>query len=336
MIKILVAVACFVLSAGTLRAGSLDDLKAAVAAVRQGSADDAIGLYSKALAAGDLSPTDQFTARKGRAAEYVGKSLIDDAYIRLDQARGSRDRAIADFTAALGFKTDDAAVYVGRAQAYHLNGQYDQAVADFDAALKLDNAVASQLQRATSLRSKGDYDGAVAGYTAALGTDLKDAGIEGWEIYNERAYAQFLATRFDAAATDFERALTMGAAARIGDVLWIPYQAAWLHLARARAGQNDAEELARNAEKVDLKVWPGTLIAFYLGQATLDQLSPPSNHGAMGHGRECNLAFFSGEDALLKKDYAGATAQFRRARAVCNIHSTTYVVAGAELKRLAK
>ena len=56
----------------------------------------------------------------------------------------------------------------------------------------------------------------------------------------------------------------------------------------------------------------------------------------MGHGRECNLAVFSGEDALIKKDTAGAASQFQRARAVCNIHSTTYVVAGAELKRLGK
>ena len=56
----------------------------------------------------------------------------------------------------------------------------------------------------------------------------------------------------------------------------------------------------------------------------------------MGHGRECNLAFFAGEDALLKKDTAGAAARFQRARAFCNIHTTTYLAAGAELKRLSK
>ncbi len=336
MIKILLVATCIVLSGGALQAASLDDLKAATAAVDKGSTDEAIGLFTKALTAGDLSPADQFAARKGRAAEYTVKSLIDDAYVRLDQARGSRERAIADFTAALGFKTDDASVYVGRAQVYHLNDQYDQAVADIDAALKLNNAVVSHLQRAASLRSKGDYDAAVAGYTAALGLDMKDSGLEGWEIYNERGYAQFLAQRFEAAAADFDKALTIGAAARTEDVLWIPYQAAWLHIARARAGQNDAEELARTAKKIDLKTWPGTLIAFYLGQATIDQLSPPSSHGNMGRGRECNLAFFSGEHALLKTDSAGAAGQFQRARAVCNIHSTTYLAAGVELKRLGK
>lgn len=336
MIKILLVTACFMLTAGTLKAGGVDDLKAATAAVGQAGANETIALFSKALAAGDLSPEDQFTARKGRATEYAVKSLIDDSFGRLDQARESRERAIADFTAALAIKTDDASVNIGRAQVYHLSGQYDQAVADFDAALKLSDSIAGRLQRANSLRSKGDYDAAIDGYTAALGLDVKDAGLEGWEIYNERAVAQFLATRFAAAAADFDKVLTIGAAVRTGDVLWIPYQVAWLHIARARAGQNDADELARNAEKIDLKTWPGTLISFYLGRATIDQLSPPSNHGAMGHGRECNLAFFSGEDALLKNDNAGAAARFQRARAFCNIHTTTYLAAGAELKRLNK
>ena len=119
-------------------------------------------------------------------------------------------------------------------------------------------------------------------------------------------------------------------------MLWLPYQAAWLHIARARAGENDAEELARNAGKIDLKQWPGTLVAYFLGQATLEQLTPPSSHGAMGHARECNLAFFSGEQSLVKSDSAEAVRQFTRARAVCNIHTVHYVAAGVELKRLGK
>ena len=156
------------------------------------------------------------------------------------------------------------------------------------------------------------------------------------DIHSERGYAQFIAARYAAAAADFEKALTLGAAARTGDVLWLPYQAAWLHIARARAGENDAEELARNAGKIDLKQWPGTLIAFFLGQAKADQLSPPSSHGAMGRGRECNLSFFTGEQALIKNDGAEAARLFVRARAVCNIHTVHYLAAGVELKRLGK
>ena len=339
MIRVLLAAVCLLLFVATLQAGGLDDLKAANAAAQQGKVDDAIRLFTQALTASDLSPADQLAARKGRGSEYTSKSLIADAFERLDQARGLRADAIADFTAALGIKTDDADLYAARAQVYDLNGQYDSAIADFDAALKLNNSPVTLVQRASSLSAKGDYDRAVADYTAALAIVTKDskyAGIDALDIYSERGYAQFIAARYAAAAADFDKALTLGSAARTGDVLWLPYQAAWLHIARARAGENDAEELARNAGKIDLKQWPGTLIAFFLGQTKADELSPPSSHGAMGRARECNLSFFSGEQALVKNDGAEAARLFVRARAVCNIHTVHYLAAGVELKRLGK
>ena len=339
MLRVFLAAACLVLFAATVQAGGLDDLKAANTAAEQGKADDAIRLFSQALAAGDLSPADQLTARKGRGGAYTAKSMIADAFEKLDQARDLRDDAIADFTAALGIKADDEDIHIARAQAYTLNGEHDAAIADLDAALKLNNSLTTLVQRASSQRAKGDYDRAVADYTAALALGakaLKDASIDAWDIQSERGYTQFIAGRYAAAAADFDQALTLGSAARAGDVLWLPYQAAWLHIARARAGQNDAEELARNAGKIDLKQWPGTLVAFFLGKATIDQISPPSNHGAMGHARECNLSFFTAEQALSKNDSAEATRLFTRARAVCNIHTLHYLVAGVELKRLGK
>ena len=319
-----------------LQAGGLDDLKAANAAVEKGSGDEAIRLFTQALAASDLSPADQATARKGRGVEYIVKSMIADAFERSDEARRLRADAVADLTAALGFKADDASIPVARGQAYHLNRQYDLAIADFDAALKLNNSTVTLMQRAASYRAKGDYDRALSDYTAALGLEPKDFSIEGWEIYNERGYAQFLAARYDAAATDFEKALTIGSASHSGDVLWLPYQAAWLHIARARAGQNDTEELARNAANIDLKQWPGTLVAYFLGQTTLDKLSPPSNHGAMGRGRECNLSFFTAEQALIKNDKTEASRLLLRAHEVCNVHTFISLAATVELKRLGK
>jgi len=342
MIRVLLAAACLVFTAATLQASSLDDLKAANTAAQHGKADEAVRLFSQALAAGDLSPADRVTAYKGRASEYTAKSLIADAFQRLDQARQARNDAIADFTAALKLKADDAALYVARAQAYALNGQNDSAIADFDAALKLDNAPLTLIQRGASLLAKGDYDRAIADYTAVLAVagkgakDSKDTGFDAADIHSERGKAQFVAAHYAAAAADFDKALTLGSAARSGDVLWLPYQTAWLHIARARAGQNDAEELARNAGKINLKQWPGTLVAYFLGQAKIDQLTPPSGHGAMGHARECKLSFFAGEQALAKNDSAEAARLFTRARAVCNIHTVQYLATGVELKRLGK
>ena len=339
MIRILLAAACLVLFAATAQAGSADDLKAANAAAQQGKVDEAINLFTQALEAKDLSPADQLIAHKGRGSEYTSKSLIADTFERLDQARGLRDSAIGDYTAALAIKADDANIYTARGQVYHMSGQFDAAIADFDAAFKLNKSPIALIQRAGSETGKGDYDRAVADFGAALdlvGKDAKDAGIDAMDIYTERGYTQFIAARYGAAAADFDKALTLGAEARKGDVLWLPYQAAWLHIARARAGENDADELARNAGKIDVKQWPGTLVAYFLGQAKLDELTPPSSHGAMGHARECGVAFFAGEQALAKKDTAAATQQFTRARATCNIHTIYYLAAGVELKRLGK
>ncbi len=194
MIRILLAAAFLALSAATLQAGSLDDLKAAKAAAEQGKADDALRLFSQALAAGDLSAADKAAAYAGRASEYTAKSLIADAFERLDQARQARAGAIADFSAALKLKTDDASLYVARAQAYALDGQNDPAIADFTAALKLDNSAVILLQRGSSLLAKGDYDGAIADYNAAIALpakaakDSKDAGPEPADLYSERGY----------------------------------------------------------------------------------------------------------------------------------------------------
>jgi tetratricopeptide (TPR) repeat protein len=338
MIRVLLAAVCMVvLAASSLQAGGLDHLKAATTAAEAGNADEAIHLFTQALAAGDLSPADQLVARKGRGSIYTAKSMIADAFQKRDDARRLRDNAIDDFTAALSSKTDDDELYSARAQTLYLSGQYDKAVADLDAALKLKDSLNTLMQRAASYRAKGDYDRAVADFTAAAAKDPKTADIDGWEPYNERGYTQFLAARYAEAATDFDKALSLGLSTHTGDVLWLPYQAAWLHIARAKAGQNDAEELARYGAKMDLKSWPGTLVAYFMGQLKADQVSPPSSHGAMmGRARECNLSFFTGEDALIKGNAAEAARLFVRVREVCNVHSVHVLAAGVELKRLGK
>ena len=127
-----------------------------------------------------------------------------------------------------------------------MNQQFDLAIADFSAALKLNASPSTLLQRAASQRAKGAYDEAIADCSAALASDVQDANLDAWDIYNERGYAEFLAARYDAAAADFDKALELGASSRADDVLWLPYQIAWLHLAHARAGHNDTEE-ARKA-----------------------------------------------------------------------------------------
>ncbi len=333
MRSLLVAI-CMVLFASGLHAAGVDDLKAAQAVAEKGTGDEAIQLFTQALAAGDLSADDQLIAHRGRGREYSAKSLIADAFNRIDDGKRLRDNAIADFSAVLGAKPDDGAILAERGQDYHMNQQFDLAVADFSAALKLNTSPSILLQRASSLRAKGAYDLAIADCSAALASDAHDPNLDVWDIYNERGYAEFLAARYDAAAADFDKALELGAGSRADDVLWIPYQIAWLHLANARAGHDDTKRLEGLAAKVNVKQWPGTLIAYFLGRIKLEDVSAASNHGAMGRGRECNLSLFAGEDALAKGNREQARQPIQRAREVCNVHTLQYLVAGAELDRM--
>jgi tetratricopeptide (TPR) repeat protein len=334
MVRSILWAICMALCVTHVQAAGVADLRAANAAAEKGVSDEAIQLFTQALAAGDLLADDQMSARKGRGREYSAQSLIADAFDRHDDGHRLRDNAIADLSAVLSLKPDDASIRVDRGQNYHMNQQFDLAIADFSAALKLNSSPSTLLQRAASQRAKGAYEEAIADCTAALASDIRDPNLDAWDIYNERGYAEFLAARYDDAAADFDKALALGAISRADDVLWLPYQMAWLHIAHARAGRNDAEELRNLAGKVNLKQWPGTLIAFFLGQIRLEDVSAPSSHGTMGRGRECNLSLFAGEDALAKSKDEQARKSLLRAREVCNIHTLQYLAAGVELDRM--
>ena len=320
MMRPIFAAICLLLLATGLHAAGPADLNAAKAAAEKGAGDEAIRLFTQALAAGDLSAEDQFVARRGRGREYSAKSLIADAFDRRDDGRRLRDNAIADFSAALSLKGDDGSVLIERGQDYHMNEQFDLAVADFSAALKLKNSPSTLLDRAASQRAKGAYEEAIADCTAALAIEVRETGVETWDIYNERGYAEFLTARYDAAAADFDKALTLGADSRTDDVLWLPYQIAWLHIARVRAGHSDTQELESFSGKINDKQWPGTLIALFLGKTRLEDVSAAASHG-MGRSRECNLSLFAGEDALAKGASEQAQRLILRAREVCNVHT---------------
>jgi tetratricopeptide (TPR) repeat protein len=333
----LLAAICMVLFATNLQAAGVDDLKAGHEAAEKNGGEEAIRLFTQALAAGDLSAADQFDARASRGREYSLRSLIADAFGRRDDALRLRTNAIADFTAALGLKPDDQGVLLQRGQNYHMNQQFDPAVADFSAALKLKSSPTTLMQRAASLRAKGAYAEAIADCNAALAGEVREAGLDPWDIYSERGYTEFLAGQFDQAAADFDKALAEGAESRAGDVLWLPYQLAWLHIARARAGHDDAQQLKSFSGKFDEKQWPGSLIAFFLGEKKLEEVASPSSHSsAMGRSRECNLSLFAGEDALAKGNAEQAQKLILRAREICNVHSLSYLVAGTELDRMKK
>lgn len=336
MVRTLSALLFTILMAAPSWADAASDLKAGTDAAQAGRHDEAIAALTRALDDGALPADGQLKALRTRGGEYVTKSLMAEAFDRRDDARRQRDNAIADFSRALALKADDAELLSERGNVFYLNGQYDPSLADLDALLRLKPSAITQMQRAGVYRAKGAYDRAIADYDQLLTSNLADPGLEPWDIHIERGYTDFLAGRFDAAASDFEKGLALGLAAHTGDVLWTPYQAAWLHVARARAGQDDKKELAELAGKINLDQWPGALIAYFLGRRGLADIGSQSGHGSVGRSRDCNMSFFVGQDLLAKGDRAAAERSLRHAQEVCNIHAVTALAAEVELARLKK
>jgi tetratricopeptide (TPR) repeat protein len=336
MIKAFFLALLAVMVATPLQAGGADDVKAGLEALREGAHDRAIQLLSRALETGGLTTDEQVTAAKARGAGYQARSLIADTFERGEEARQLREKALADYDAVLRLAPEDEETLVDRGQIFQADRHYERALADYAAALRLKRSPATLMLQAASFRAIGDTDRAIADYTAVLDLGAGDSGLAPWDIHTERAFAAFLAGRYAAAAADFETALRLGASAHTEDVLWIPYQAAWLHIARARAGENDAAELASNAARVKLDQWPGTLLALFLGRIEPAAIAAPTSHSAMsiGRRRECNVAFFLGQAALIAGDTATAQRQLSQARSACSPQAVTFLAADADLKRM--
>lgn len=90
--------------------------------------------------------------------------------------RGDTDKAIADYTAAIGRDATLGDAFAGRGAQYYKAGDYKRAVADLDAAIRLDPSNAdSWAWRSRAKGQLGDADGANADEAHAL---QLDPGVE--------------------------------------------------------------------------------------------------------------------------------------------------------------
>jgi lipoprotein NlpI len=119
--RLLVLLLMFAAPTQSARAGGLDLANGGLAAQQQGKWDQAIDLYSQALASGDLPNNTK--------ARVLG--LRGNAY----GATGAPARALADFAAAIDLTPGQPAPYVGRSIVYRQMGDYDHAIADDDTAI---------------------------------------------------------------------------------------------------------------------------------------------------------------------------------------------------------
>lgn len=71
----------------------------------------------------------------------------------------------------------------------------------------------------------------------------------------------------------------------------------WLHLARVRAGQDDRQELTRNAADVDHAQWPGPVVELFLGlinSQTILTNAPSEMDVFASRRRSCQIEFYLG------------------------------------------
>ena len=274
------------------------------------------GQYDKAVADFDeaikLNPADVETYYDRGIAYFNG---------------GKNDKAIADFDIVAGAQPKNAAVFAARGRVRAASGEYDLAIADFDTALGFNPKDAeSHYYRAVAYSGRGDYAKAVADLTDTI---KAKPGL--FDAYFARGRNQFYAGNYGEAANDIERSLAI----RPNDA----YRSLWLHFARANEKKDDAQELARNIGTPDTTAWPGPLAAYFLGQATTEQVMAAASQPGDARTRKlqgCQAAFYLGEDALLRGDADAAAKRLAEARETCPRFFVEYEAAAAELKRMGK
>jgi tetratricopeptide (TPR) repeat protein len=309
---------------------------------RKGQFELAIKDYTQAIQLGDKDTV--LLRRRG------------DSYFDL----GQNDRAIQDFDEAIRKDPTDAFSLRDRGDAYGAKGEYDRALQDLDQAIKILPWEFNTLQdRAYIYYMKGDLDHAIQDYSAAIQNQTAESSVNAlaWrgsvyfkkgdydhalQDYNEATRLapasaaslfglgeiNFLLTHHAEAVADFKRSVAL-APSDLETVLW-------LHLARRHLGQDDKEELAQQAAKVDSTQWPAPVLKMFLGQMTASQVLGAASDPDAGKEKKqsCDANFFTGEEALMQKQEKAAFSRFQIASTICSTGGALQAVAAAELKLL--
>jgi tetratricopeptide (TPR) repeat protein len=186
--------------------------------------------------------------------------------------------------------------------------------------------VASYLRVGNVLFRLGRPQEAVDRFGAAIETGK---AVDPSAIYLRRAVAEIVMSDFAASAKDAATALQLKPTE--------PYSALWLHVARVLAGQNDADELAANAGKIDRGKWPGPVFALFLGSMDPDairKLAASAEPQGARLGQLCEADYFIGIYQIEKSQPAAARASFQSASDRCPHGFYEYTAAKFELTRL--
>ncbi len=257
------------------------------------------------------------------------------------QALGLADAAIASNSLDLH---DQKFAHGVRAAALLHAGRYDQAAQDLAFIAPLESgatrdiaagnaAIAAHPDRAEAYFAlarlyliAAQYPEAIANCDIAVGFEVAAIRIP---ARDRAAWSRFNTGRFQEVIDD------------IGDNYFKieaqPYTILLLHLAKAKLGRNDDQELRRAVDAVGSSEWPAPVLAFYLGRVTRDQLFDAAGEGPdhkTREGQRCEANFYAGEQAALYRKTADARDLLETAQRNCPEHFFEAAAATAELGRL--
>lgn len=212
---------------------------------------------------------------------------------------GHYAQAAAEWTKVLQLAPDSTDELVARAHDYVYLGQFDKAVADYNRAERLgDHDVWISWGRGLAYIYTGKPDLALADFNAAVkATQSGSSGVSYTAgALENRGELLFAMRRFGEAAQDFDAARRLDAGNQL-DMLM-------LHLARARAGAEDAGQFEG-------------IVAPFMG------VTRPKER--------CGAFFFAAENELLRGDKKAARDDFLRTENICDRWAFQRYIAKAEL-----
>ena len=238
---------------------------------------------------------------------------------------GEYDRAVRDFDRALALDPGLVVAWRQRALAYRGKGDYERALADFEqATLLAPSDPRLYTERGVTYELLGDYANAIRDFNRAIAFRPTHA-----PAIEARGRTNFYLGNFAQAAADLQRGLALDSANVFG--------ALWLHLARQRLRQDDSEDFAAHAALADSSQWRAPLVRYMLGSLSLDSLeSAAAKLELGGRGKRCVVAFYLGEEALLKGEESSAAALFDQTRTTCPKELSEHRAAVAELQRMGR
>lgn len=220
---------------------------------------------------------------------------------------GPLDKARADLDRAIEIAPQWGSAYARRAELRFDPKQPKSALDDITTAIAFDSSAAHYAMRAWFYLLLDHQKLAASDLENALYQDSKFN-----RAYMFRATLAFQQQRYGDAVSDILSSLKLDPQQ--------PWQVLWLHLAMRAAGDSGARAaLEQWAEPIDLKEWPGPLLAFQMGKITAAelQLAAASEDPMERQDNQCSIEFFALQGQVAERGSAPLQAALRKTLSLC-------------------